>query len=61
MFIVGDNIDNGTKAGDVPSHGFKLVVGKDDGNAETADNIHSEYHTQVLDDCGVLEIVQFTS
>ncbi len=41
MLVARYNIYNGPQISNAIPHGFKLVVGKDDGNSETSDVIYT--------------------
>ena len=61
MLISWGYVKYGMKIGEVSSHGFELVVGQDDGNAESTCDICANDSFKMLDDVAVINIVQFTS
>ena len=50
----------GMKVGKVSLHGFKLVVGWDDGNTKFSCDICANDSFKMLDNVAVIHIVQFT-
>ena len=61
MFISRHNIYNGTKICNVTSHGFELIVGKDNGDTKATNNVNTKYYLQMLDDSAVFIVIQFSS
>ena len=61
MFITGGNVELSMEVGEGPTHGFKLVVGMDDGNPEPTGNTCANESLEVLYYMAVFHIVEFTS
>ncbi len=61
MFVAGDNVDEGTHVSQFASHGFELVVGKDDGYLKASTGVHTENQLKVFENCGALHIVELAS
>ncbi len=50
MFVARADTEDRTKVGDIPMHGFELVIGDDDGDAEAPSHICPNDGTEVLED-----------
>ena len=53
MLITSSNIELGMKIGQLASHGFKLIVSKDDGNMESTCDICANDGLEVFEDVAV--------
>ena len=61
MFITGGDTEECSQVGNVPTHGFELVVGKHDGHFKSPSNIRSDDSFEVLEHVAILHVVQLTS
>ena len=61
VFVAGGNVESSVEVSQFATHGFELVVGKDDGNAKTAGYICANDSFKMLDDVAIFHCVQFTS
>ena len=61
VLITQGYVKYSVKIGKVFLHGFELVVGQDDGNAESTSDICINHSFKMLDNVAVVHIVQFTS
>ena len=60
MLVTSADAEYGAKVGDVSPHRFKLVIGKDYGNAESPYCVRPDDSTEVLEDVSIFEGVQLT-
>ena len=61
MLVTRGNIEHHMEVCNVSTHGFELVVGKDDDNAKAACDVCANDSLEVLDDVTVFHTVQLTS
>lgn len=58
---MGDHIDYGAEDGQISLHGFKLIIGKDDGDLKTPGCVYTQDNLEVTDGCLVVKGIEFSS
>ena len=61
VFVARGDVESSVEVSQFATHGFELVVGKDDGNAKTASYICANDSFKMLDDMAIFHCLKFTS
>ena len=61
VFVTSCDVELGMEIGNVPTHGLKLIIGKDDGDLEPTGNICTNNCLEMFDHVAVLHGVELSS